>query len=340
MAERVLVTGGAGFIGSNYVRHILQVKPDCQVVVLDKLTYAGNLDNLRDVMGSGRITFIQGDIADPNVVTSAMQGCRLVINFAAETHVDRSIEEPGSFILTDVYGTYVLLEAARKAGVEKFVQVSTDEVYGSVLEGSSKEDDPLRPRSPYSASKAGGDLMACAYFVTFGVPVVITRSSNNFGPYQHPEKLVPLFITNALEDKPLPVYGDGLYVRDWLYVLDHCLALDLILEKGVPGEIYNIGAGNERTNLEITRMILRLLGKGEELITYVQDRPGHDRRYSLDSSKVRALGWRPVHDFEEALEATVRWYVDNEWWWRKVKAGEFSQYYERMYGRRPRVERR
>jgi dTDP-glucose 4,6-dehydratase len=340
MAKRVLVTGGAGFIGSNYVRYLLQTHPDWHVVVLDKLTYAGNLDNLRDVMDGGRVTFIRGDVADPKAVELAMDGCQWVINFAAETHVDRSIEEPGSFVLTDVYGTYVLLEAARKAGVEKFVQVSTDEVYGSVPEGSSKEDDPLRARSPYSASKAGGDLMAYAYFVTYGVPVMITRSSNNFGPYQHPEKLIPLFITNALEDKPLPVYGDGLYVRDWLYVVDHCRALDVVLDKGAPGEIYNIGAGNERTNLEITRMILDLLGKSEELIVHVQDRPGHDRRYSLDSSKIRSLGWEPAHSFEAALEATVRWYVANQWWWRKIKAGEFSQYYERMYGRRPRIGRR
>lgn len=340
MPKRVLITGGAGFIGSNFVRYLLQAHPDWHVVVLDKLTYAGNLDNLHDLMADRRFDFIKGDIAEPKTVAVAIEGCSVVVNFAAETHVDRSIEEAGNFVLTDVYGTYVLLEAARRVGVEKFVQVSTDEVYGSVAEGSSKEDDPLRPRSPYSASKAGGDLMAYAYYATFGVPVIITRSSNNFGPYQHPEKLIPLFITNALEGKPLPVYGDGLYVRDWLYVLDHCYALDLVVERGVPGQIYNIGAGNERTNLEITRMILELLGKSEDLIQHVEDRPGHDRRYSLDSSKIRALGWEPVHAFESALEATVRWYVDNQWWWRKIKAGEFSQYYERMYGNRPRIDRR
>ncbi len=336
---RVLVTGGAGFIGSNFVRYLLRQHPDWQIVVLDKLTYAGNLDNLRDVLEDRRLTFHRGDVADAEAVAAAMEDCDVVVNFAAETHVDRSIEEAGSFIITDVYGTYVLLEAARRLGVKKFVQVSTDEVYGSVEEGSSKEEDPLKPRSPYSASKAGGDLMAHAYFATFGVPVVLTRSSNNFGPYQHPEKLIPLFITNAIEDRPLPLYGDGLYVRDWLYVLDHCEALDLVLEKGEVGQVYNIGAGNERTNLEITRKILQLLGKGEELIAHVADRPGHDRRYSLDTNKIRYLGWSPRHPFEEALEATVRWYLENQWWWRPIRSGEFAQYYERMYGRRPRIDR-
>jgi len=332
----LLITGGAGFIGSNFVRYMLKKYPDYKVMVYDKLTYAGNLDNLRDVEDDPRYAFVRGDICDAEAVERVMRKHEIdaIVNFAAESHVDRSILEPGSFILTDVYGTYVLLEAARKFGVERMVQVSTDEVYGSIEQGSFKETDPLSPSSPYSASKAGGDHMAHAFHVTFGTPVIITRGSNTFGPYQYPEKIIPLFITNAIDDLPLPLYGDGLNVRDWIYVLDHCEAIDVVLHKGTPGEIYNIGAGNELPNIELTRLILKLLGKPESLIRYVKDRPGHDRRYSLDCTKIRALGWRPRHRFEEALAETVRWYVENQWWWRKIKSGEYAEYYQRMYGER------
>ncbi len=331
--RNLLITGGAGFIGSNFVRYILNKYPDYRVVVYDKLTYAGNLDNLRDVENDPRYTFVRGDICDAEKVDEVMREYEIdaIVNFAAESHVDRSILEPGSFILTDVYGTYALLEAARNLGVERMVQVSTDEVYGSIEQGSFKETDPLNPSSPYSASKAGGDHMAHAFHVTFGTPVIITRGSNTFGPYQYPEKVIPLFITNAIDDLPLPLYGDGLNVRDWIYVLDHCEAIDVALHKGRPGEIYNIGAGNELPNIELTRLILKLLGKPESLIRYVKDRPGHDRRYSLDCTKIKALGWRPRHRFEEALAETVRWYVENQWWWRKIKSGEYWEYYRRQY---------
>jgi len=331
--QNILVTGGAGFIGSNFVRYMLRKYPDYKVVVYDKLTYAGNLDNLRDVENDPRYAFVHGDICDAEEVERVMREHHIdaMVNFAALTHVDRSIMEPGSFILTDVYGTYVLLEAARKHDIERCVMVSTDEVYGSIERGSFTEDDPLDPSSPYSASKAGGDLIARAYYKTFGVPVVITRGSNTFGPFQYPEKIIPLFITNAIDDVPLPLYGDGLNVRDWIYVLDHCEAIDVVLHKGALGEIYNIGAGNELTNIELTRLILKLLGKPESLIRHVKDRPGHDRRYSLDCAKLKALGWRPRHRFEEALAETVRWYVENEWWWRKIKSGEYWEYYRRQY---------
>ncbi len=334
----VLVTGGAGFIGSNFTRYILQKYPGYKVVVYDKLTYAGNLDNLKDVAQNypDRYTFIQGDICDAKLVEETIKAHRveLIVNFAAESHVDRSIFEPGSFIQTDVFGTYVLLEAVRKLGVSRMVQVSTDEVYGSIEEGSFRETDPLNPSSPYSASKAGGDLMCIAYHKTWGVPVMITRGSNTFGPYQYPEKIIPLFITNAIDDQPLPLYGDGMNVRDWLYVLDHCEAIDLVLHKGKPGEIYNVGAGNELTNLELTRRILRLLNKPESLIRFVEDRPGPDRRYSLDCTKIKALGWHPRHDFDQALAETVRWYVENQWWWRKIKSGEYMEFYRKQYERR------
>jgi dTDP-glucose 4,6-dehydratase len=331
--QNLLITGGAGFIGSNFVRYILNNYPDYKVVVYDKLTYAGNLDNLRDVEDDPRYTFIRGDICDAEKVNEVMREHKIdvLVNFAAESHVDRSIMEPGSFILTDVYGTYVLLEAARKHNLERCLMVSTDEVYGSIEQGSFSEADVLDPSSPYSASKAGGDLIARAYHKTFGVPVTITRGSNTFGEFQYPEKIIPLFITNAIDDLPLPLYGDGLNVRDWIYVLDHCEAIDVVLHKGSPGEIYNIGAGNELPNIELTKLILKLLGKPESLIQYVRDRPGHDRRYSLNCDKIKTLGWRSRHTFERALEKTVQWYVDNEWWWRKIKSGQYWEYYRRQY---------
>ncbi len=334
--KSLLITGGAGFIGSNFVHHVLEKRPDVEVVVLDKLTYAGNLDNLRDVADDRRYGFVHGDICDMELVDQVVQehDIEAIVNFAAETHVDRSIHEAGSFIQTDVYGTHVLLEAVRKFGLHRMLHVSTDEVYGSVTEGSSVETDNLLPNSPYSATKAGGDLLCRAYHVTYGVPVVITRGSNNFGPYQYPEKVIPLFITNALDDLPLPLYGDGLNVRDWLYVLDHCEAIDLMLHEGQDGEVYNVGGDHELTNLELTEGILEKTGKPKSLIHFVEDRPGHDRRYSLDSSKIRELGWRPRHAFAEALEGTVRWYAENRQWWEKLKTGEYRSYYQKQYGTR------
>jgi dTDP-glucose 4,6-dehydratase len=326
-----LITGGAGFIGSNFIHYLLRNYDDVRVINLDKLTYAGNLDNLRDVENDPRYRFVKGDICDAEVVDPLVKEADVVINFAAESHVDRSIGKPDDFIRTDVYGTFVLLEAARKHGVEKFIQISTDEVYGSTLKGSFKETDPLMPSSPYSASKAGADRLAYSYYVTYGLPVIITRCSNNFGPYQYPEKLIPLFVTNALENKKLPIYGDGKNVRDWIFVEDHCHAIDVIFQKGKDGEVYNIGAGNEKTNLEITHFILDFLKKPRDLMTFVPDRLGHDRRYSLNWDKLKALGWTPRHSFEEAMEITIRWYVDNRWWWEKIKSGEFLEYYKRHY---------
>lgn len=331
--RNILVTGGAGFIGSNFVRYILDKYPDYRVVIYDKLTYAGNLDNLRDVEGEPRYTFVRGDICNAEKVDEVMRQHEIdaIVNFAAESHVDRSLMEAGSFIQTDVFGTYVLLEAAKKYQIERYHQVSTDEVYGQVLEGSSLETDPLLTRSPYAASKAGGDLMCHAYFVSFDVPITITRGSNNIGPYQYPEKVIPLFITNAIDDIPLPLYGDGLQMRDYQYVMDHCEGIDVVLQRGQPGEIYNLGTGVEIRNIDMAKMILKLLGKPESLIQHVKDRPGHDRRYSLNCDKIKALGWRSRHTFEEALEKTVQWYVDNEWWWRKIKSGEYLDYYRRQY---------
>ncbi|MBC7250299.1 MAG: dTDP-glucose 4,6-dehydratase [Anaerolineae bacterium] len=335
--RNLLITGGAGFIGSNFVRYMLEKYPDYRLVVYDKLTYAGNLDNLKDVAQrfAGRYTFIQGDIADAAKVDEVMREHEIdaIVNFAAETHVDRSLMGAGSFIQTDVYGTYVLLEAAKKYGVERYHQISTDEVYGEIPEGySSVETDPLHTRSPYSASKAGGDLMCIAYFTSFGVPVTITRGSNNIGPYQYPEKVVPLFITNAIDDIPLPLYGDGRQMRDYQYVLDHCEGIDVVLHRGQPGEIYNVGTGVETQNIVMARRILDLLGKPYSLIQPVKDRPGHDRRYSLNCDKLKALGWESRHTFEQALEKTVRWYVENEWWWRPIKSGaHFEEYYTRQY---------
>lgn len=332
--RHLMVTGGAGFIGSNFVRYTLQRHADYRVVVYDKLTYAGNLDNLRDLEGDPRYAFVQGDICDAARVRETLQQYAIdtIVNFAAETHVDRSLTDPGSFIMTDVYGTHVLLEAARELKLERYHQVSTDEVYGQVLEGSSLESDPIHTRSPYSASKAGGDLMVLAYHTSFGLPVTITRGSNSIGPYQYPEKVVPLFITNALDDLPLPIYGDGLQMRDYQYVEDHCEGIDVVLHRGQPGEIYNLGTGVETQNIVMARKLLALLGKPETLLQYITDRPGHDRRYALNIDKIRALGWQPRHDFDQALEATVRWYVDNAWWWRKIKSGEhYRQYYQAHY---------
>ncbi len=335
--RNLLVTGGAGFIGSNFTRYMLEHYPDLKVVVYDKLTYAGNLDNLKDVAErfGGRYAFVHADICDAPRVEAAIREHDIdtIVNFAAESHVDRSILDADAFIQTDVYGTYVLLEAARKFGL-RLHHVSTDEVYGEVPVGRSKEDDPLKPRSPYAASKAGADLLIHAYHVTHGVQATITRGSNNIGPYQYPEKVVPLFITNAIDDLPLPLYGDGRQQRDYQYVLDHCEAIDLVLRKGQPGEIYNVGTGVETRNIDMARMILDLLGKPHSLIQHVEDRPGHDRRYALDTSKLQALGWTSRHTFEEALEKTVRWYVENEWWWRKIKSGEYWEYYRRQYGQR------
>ena len=337
--KNLLIPGAAGFIGSNFARYILEKYPDYHVVVLDKLTYAGNLDNLQDVAErfSERYTFIQGDIADPLAVDQVMQAHNIdtIVNFAAETHVDRSLMEADAFIKTDVHGTYVLLEAAKKYNVERYHQVSTDEVYGDIPPGhSSLETDPLHARSPYSASKAGGDLMCLAYHNSFGVPVTITRGSNNIGPYQYPEKVVPLFVTNAIDDQPLPLYGDGRQMRDYQFVLDHCEGIDVVLHRGKLGEIYNLGTGSETENIVMAHAILDLLDKPHTLIRHVTDRPGHDRRYSLNVDKICALGWDSRHSFEKAIAKTVRWYVDNEWWWRKIKSGEYLEYYKEWYGER------
>lgn len=319
---KILVTGGCGFIGSNFIRFILGKYPDCGIINLDKLTYCGNPDNLRDIAGNPKYSFVKGDICNKKTVERAIKDCNAVVNFAAETHVDRSIIDAGAFVKTDVFGTYTLLEAARKFNVDRYVQISTDEVYGSKENGSFKEDDKLEPNSPYSASKAGADMVVRSYCVTYGLPAIITRSSNNFGPYQYPEKLIPLFITNAIRDRKLPLYGDGLNVRDWLYVIDNCSAIDLIMRNGKTGEIYNIGGRNEKTNLEITNTILGELKKPKELINFVKDRPGHDRRYSLDCSRIKQLGWKPRYDFESAIKETIVWYTRNEWWWEPLIKGQ------------------
>ncbi|HZA34472.1 MAG TPA: dTDP-glucose 4,6-dehydratase [Vicinamibacterales bacterium] len=331
----VLVTGGAGFIGSNFVRHALATHPDWRVTTLDKLTYAGRMENLHEVLDHPRHAFVRADICDSAAVRPLVTRSAIVVHFAAETHVDRSIHAAGAFIRTDVMGTFVLLEAARDAtGLRCFVQISTDEVYGSVPEGASREGDELRPRNPYSASKAGADRLAYSYFATYGVPVIVTRASNNYGPYQFPEKLIPLFITNAIDRFPVPLYGDGGNVRDWLHVLDHCRAVDLLIERGQAGEVYNIGGGNEVANLDITRRILSLLDRPDTLIRHVPDRQGHDRRYCVDTSRLRALGWAPQADFESGLKRTVEWYAANEWWWRPVKEEDpaFRAYYQQRYG--------
>jgi len=313
---KILVTGGAGFIGCNFVHYMLEKYPNEEIVVLDKLTYAGRLENLQDVMD--KITFIKGDICDREDVEKVKE-CDAIFNFAAETHVDRSIIDAGVFVKTDVLGTYNLLEYARRNDIEKYIQISTDEVYGSIEKGSFKEEDILDSSSPYSASKAGADLLVKAYYKTYGLPVLITRSSNNFGPFQYPEKLIPVLILNALHDKPLPIYGDGLNVRDWIYVLDNCEAIDLVSRKGGIGETYNIGAGNEKMNIEIANLILEKLNKTKSLIKFVEDRPGHDLRYSLNTEKINKLGWKPKTSFEEGMKETVKWYVKNEWWWKPLK---------------------
>jgi dTDP-glucose 4,6-dehydratase len=333
---KVLVTGGAGFIGSGFCRLLARVQPDWEITVLDKLTYAGRKENLEGLLERPGFTFVQGDIADREVVARVMPGCHYVVNFAAETHVDRSLYDAGGFIHTDVYGAFVLLEEARKdEELRLFVQISTDEVYGSVPTGSSRETDALMPRNPYSASKAGGDRLAYSYFATYGLPVIVTRASNNYGPYQFPEKVIPLFITHAIEGRKVPLYGDGLNVRDWLHVDDHCRAVLHLLEKGVPGETYNIGGGNEVANIDLTKRILSLLGKDESVIERVPDRPGHDRRYSLDCAKMRGLGWTPQADFEKGLVETVDWYRSHEAWWRPLKEANpaFREHYERHYRR-------
>ena len=331
------MTGGAGFIGSNFVRFALEAHEDWRVTTLDKLTYAGRRENLLDVLDHPRHEFVHGDIRDASVSAPLVERSNIVVHFAAETHVDRSIQAAGEFIRTDVEGTWVLLEAARRApGLHRFVQISTDEVYGSVSTGASRETDELRPRNPYAASKAGADRLAYSYWATYDLPVVITRASNNYGPYQFPEKVIPLFVTNALDDRPVPLYGDGLNVRDWLHVRDHCRALDLIVATGASGEVYNVGGGNEVTNIDLTRQILSVIGKPTTLITPVSDRPGHDRRYSLDTTKLRTLGWSPEVPFENGLLETIAWYRNNEWWWRPIKEKDaaFLAYYETQYGRR------
>ena len=333
----VLVTGGAGFIGSNFVRHALEAHADWRITTLDKLTYAGRTETLADVMDHPRHGFVLGDIGDAAVAAPLVERAEIVVHFAAETHVDRSIQGAGDFIRTDVLGTFVLLEAARRAPhLKRFVQISTDEVYGSVPTGASRETDELKPRNPYSASKAGADRLAYSYFATYGVPVIVTRASNNYGPFQFPEKVIPLFVTNAIDEIPLPLYGDGLNIRDWMHVEDHCRALDLLIEKGTNGEVYNVGGGSEVANVDLTHMILDLVGRPRTLIRPVQDRPGHDRRYSLDTSKARALGWTPRQDFAEGLGKTVQWYRANEWWWRPIKEEdpEFKAFHDAQYGRR------
>ena len=332
--QKILVTGGAGFIGSNFVKYLLAEYPEEKVVVLDKLTYAGNLDNLQEVWDDPRFRFVKCDICDQGLVEETMEGCDGVVNFAAETHVDRSIGDAGAFVRTDVFGTHVLLEAVRKLGVKRYVQISTDEVYGSIEDGTFREEDSLNPSSPYAASKAGADLLVLSYYITYQLPILITRSSNNFGSNQYPEKLIPLFVTNALEDRSLPLYGDGMNVRDWLYVDDNCRGIDLVLRHGEVGQIYNIGGDNERTNREITALILKNLDKPESLIKRVKDRPGHDRRYSISSEKIKGLGWKPRLSFEENLALTVQWYVKNPEWWRKIKEGrqDFQEYYKKQYG--------
>lgn len=327
--NKLLVTGGMGFIGSNFVREWID---RYEIVNLDKLTYAGNPANLKDIEDHPNYEFVKGDIRNEGIVEDCMKkDIDAVINFAAETHVDRSIMYAGDFIETDMYGTFVLLEASKKYDIDKFIQISTDEVYGSILEGKFKETDPINPGNPYSASKAGADRLASAYHNTYGLPVTIARPSNNYGPYQYPEKLIPLFTTNAIDDKELPIYGDGSQVRDWLYVKDNCEAIEFLLRKGKEGEAYNIGGENERTNMEITNKILEVTGKEKSLIKYVEDRPGHDERYALDNSKINKLGWEPKYNFDEAMKETIEWYMENEDWWRPIKSGEFKEYYEEKY---------
>mgnify|MGYP004449822581 FL=1 len=330
---RILVTGGAGFIGSNFIKYMLDKYSDYEIVNLDLLTYCGNLENLKSVEFNKNYTFVKGNIADKELVNDIVKDCDYVINFAAESHVDRSIEDPEIFIKSNVLGTQVLLNAAKNGEVTKYIPISTDEVYGSLgSEGYFTENTPLQPNSPYSASKAGGDLIVRAYPNTFGMPINITRCSNNYGPYQFPEKLIPLMISNALEDKSLPIYGDGKNIRDWLHVYDHCSAIDLVLHEGKVGEVYNIGGNNEKQNIEIVKLILEDLGKDESLIKYVDDRLGHDRRYAIDSTKIQEeLGWEPKYTFETGIKETIQWYLNNQEWMDQVKSGEYQEYYRKMY---------
>jgi dTDP-glucose 4,6-dehydratase len=329
--RRLIVTGGAGFIGSNFVRFFLREHPDHQITVLDKLTYAGNRQNLKDLDGEKRLRFVEGDICDRELVDRLAGEHDCILNFAAESHVDRSLLEAGSFITTDVYGTWVLLEAARKHRHERFLQVSTDEVYGHIPQGTSRETDALLPRSPYAASKAGGEMMAWAYRESFALPILITRGSNTYGPFQFPEKIIPLFITNAIDDLPLPIYGSGAAVRDYLHVEDHCAGIDAVLRKGEPGQAYNLGAGGQTSGIEVADRVLDALGKPAALKQFVADRPGHDYRYSLDSSKARALGWEPRFDLAAGIRDAVDWYTANVSWWRPLKSGEFWEFYKKNY---------
>ena len=329
----ILVTGGAGFIGSNFIKHIIKKYPDYKIINLDKLTYAGNLDNLREIEGNANYKFVKGDISDERMVPKLCRNNKIeaIINYAAESHVDRSILEADDFIKTDVMGTHNILKAVREFNIPKFIQISTDEVYGSIKKGKFSEDSSFKPNSPYSASKAGGDLLCRAYVKTYNLPVIVTHSCNIFGPNQYPEKLWPLFITNLLEGKKVPLYGDGKNIREWLYVADHCTAIDFLLHKGEIGEVYNIGSGLEKNNLEITKRILKELDFGEEMIEPVKDRPGHDLRYAVDWSKIKKLGWKPEFDFERGLKETVRWYRQNQWWWEKIKSGQYLDYYKKQY---------
>lgn len=329
---KILLTGGAGFMGSNMIHYLLRSYPDSEVVNFDKLTYAGNLENLRDVEQDPRYRFVKADIADAAVVDAVMkEKPDVVLNYAAETHVDRSIMDPGAFVRTDVIGTYTLLEAVRKHNIPKYIQISTDEVYGSLEDGEWDESAAFDPSSPYSASKAGADHLVHAYFKTYGTPTLVTHSCNFMGPYQYPEKIIPLFITNLLEDKKIPLYGTGQNVREWIYTEDHCAAIDLLMRKGENGGKYHIGTGERLTNNELTRKILMAMGKSEEMIEYVKDRPGHDLRYALNSAKMRHLGWAPEHDFQTALEKTVAWYREHEPWWKRIKSGEYLEYYKQQY---------
>ena len=332
---KLLVTGGAGFIGSNFTRLALKTRSDWEVTVLDKLTYAGRRENLEDLNNEQRFSFIHGDICDEVSVSKAIKGCDIVVNFAAETHVDRSIDDSASFVRTDIEGVRVLLEAFRREDRHLFLQISTDEVYGSVEKGRSIETDQLAPRSPYAASKAGGELLAMSYWTTYGVPVTVTRASNNYGPFQYPEKLIPLFITNAMNGEPLPVYGDGLNRRDWLFVEDHCNALLKVIETSEPGRIYNIGAGQEHTNREVTSYILDVTGADRGLVRYIEDRPGHDRRYALNVDLIESeIGWKAETGFDEGIRKTAAWYIENRAWWQSIKSGEFGEYYRSMYADR------
>lgn len=329
---KIAVTGGAGFIGSHFIKHILKKYPDYRILNIDKLTYAGNPENLKEVADDARYEFIKEDICNRSGLEKIIPGWDAVVNFAAESHVDRSLMEPEVFLKTDVFGTFNLLEVCRRVGVRQYVQISSDEVYGSVPEGSFSEESPLNPSNPYSASKAAADLLVLSYFKTHGLPVQIIRSTNNYGPNQYPEKFIPLFVTNALEDKPLPVYGDGRQRREWLFVEDNCAAIDLIMHRGKAGQIYNVSAGQEHENILVAKNILGLLGKPESLLKSVTDRPGHDRRYSITSRKIRELGWRPACSFEEGLKVTVQWYQDNTAWWKRIKDGSFREYYRKQYG--------